>query len=113
MTQRNPARCGKPQHEDGTCGCSYCEGWSDCHDDGGGIDVERERVFEVSSARISNSCERCKMKRPKTALFKRVMGEQMSVAFLCGKCTDVVTAQATEAGKRIRAGLEKDGVHVE
>lgn len=27
-----PARCGRPTHDDGTCCCSYCEGWADGHE---------------------------------------------------------------------------------
>ncbi len=74
-------------------------------------DEEHERIFEVEEIRIPLKCDRCKMKRPKSVMIRRVFGRSTSAA-LCLTCAVTFKRQAQEVAQKIRTDLEARGATV-
>ncbi len=76
-------------------------------------DEPRERIFEMEEAFVPPQCERCKKKRPRSVLIKRMIGKPMTLAFLCRSCGDAVKQQASYMADEIRKKLRDQGSEVE
>lgn len=70
---------------------------------------EEDRVFELYEAKIPKQCERCKAKRPKLTLVRRLWGEEIKLAFVCSGCAVLLRKQASVVADRIRETLEANG----
>ena len=71
-----------------------------------------ERIFELYEAKIPGRCERCKLKRPRSVLLKKMIDSPQTLAFVCAKCADVIKRQGAEVARRVQETLEAQGADV-